>query len=92
MALHPDFPRTPYAVAKLEHRWTPAEEDRRSTAYEKLLPPLQPHTPEQPCGIVCKTMLDGELRLVGGFERYAPISFAAPVSGFTEYQSEPENA
>lgn len=40
MALHPDFPRSPYEIAAPRHRWIPAEEDRRSTAYEKLLPPL----------------------------------------------------
>ncbi len=40
MALHPDFPRSPYAVPDPDQRWFPAAEDLRSTAYEKLLPPL----------------------------------------------------
>jgi len=40
MALHPDFPRSPYAVLEPEQRWFPADEDLRETAYEKLLPPL----------------------------------------------------
>ncbi len=40
MALHPDFPRSPYAVLPPELRWFPAAEELRSTAYEKLLPPL----------------------------------------------------
>ena len=40
MALHPEFPRSPYAIPSPEHRWFPADEDRRTTAYEKLLPPL----------------------------------------------------
>lgn len=40
MALHPDFPRSPYAVPRPDHRWFPADEALRDTAYEKLLPPL----------------------------------------------------
>jgi type III restriction enzyme len=40
MALHPDFPRSPYAILPPDRRWFPAAEELRSTAYEKLLPPL----------------------------------------------------
>lgn len=40
MALHPEFPCSPYAILKPEMRWFPAAEELRSTAYEKLLPPL----------------------------------------------------
>lgn len=40
MALHPDFPRSPYEVLSPDLRWFPAAEELRSTAYEKLLPPL----------------------------------------------------
>ena len=40
MALHPNFPRSPYEVLPPELRWFPAAEELRSTAYEKLLPPL----------------------------------------------------
>lgn len=40
MALHPEFPESPYAVLKPDQRWFPADEALRSTAYEKLLPPL----------------------------------------------------
>jgi type III restriction enzyme len=40
MALHPDFPLSPYAVLDPDTRWFPAAEELRSTAYEKLLPPL----------------------------------------------------
>ncbi|CAN5207378.1 hypothetical protein BH24PSE2_BH24PSE2_01870 [soil metagenome] len=40
MALHPDFPESPYAALLPEQRWFPAAEELRSTAYEKLLPPL----------------------------------------------------
>jgi type III restriction enzyme len=39
MALYPEFPESPYEILKPGHRWFPAEE-LRSTAYEKLLPPL----------------------------------------------------
>lgn len=40
MSLHPDFPKSPYAIPHPQQRWFPADEDLRSTAYEKLLPPL----------------------------------------------------
>ncbi|MGB8378922.1 MAG: DEAD/DEAH box helicase family protein, partial [Rhodanobacteraceae bacterium] len=40
MALHPNFPRSPYAILDPEQRWFPAAEELRSIAYEKLLPPL----------------------------------------------------
>ncbi len=40
MALHPQFPASPYAPLIPEQRWFPAAEELRSTAYEKLLPPL----------------------------------------------------
>ena len=40
MGLHPDFPLSPYEVLPPETRWFPAAEELRSTAYEKLLPPL----------------------------------------------------
>ena len=40
MALHPDFPKSPYDALLPDQRWFPAAEEMRSTAYEKLLPPL----------------------------------------------------
>lgn len=40
MALHPQFPASPYAPLIPEQRWFPAAEEMRSTAYEKLMPPL----------------------------------------------------
>ena len=40
MALHPDFPSSPYGELVPEQRWFPAADELRSTAYEKLLPPL----------------------------------------------------
>jgi type III restriction enzyme len=40
MSLHPEFPTSPYAPLIPEQRWFPADEALRSTAYEKLLPPL----------------------------------------------------
>jgi type III restriction enzyme len=40
MALHPNFPKSPYAPLIPEQRWFPADEALRETAYEKLLPPL----------------------------------------------------
>lgn len=40
MALHPQLLKSPYAVLLPDYRWFPAAEELRSTAYEKLLPPL----------------------------------------------------
>lgn len=40
MALHPDFPESPYEILEPDTRWFPAAEELRATAYEKLLPPL----------------------------------------------------
>jgi type III restriction enzyme len=40
MALHPEFPKSPYETLEPANRWFPAAEELRSTAYEKLLPPL----------------------------------------------------
>ena len=40
MSLHSQFPTSPYAPLIPTQRWFPADEALRSTAYEKLLPPL----------------------------------------------------
>ena len=40
MALHPEFPKSPYSELFPDQRWFPAAEELRSTAYEKLMPPL----------------------------------------------------
>jgi type III restriction enzyme len=40
MALHPEFPTSPYAPLIPDQRWFPADEVMRDTAYEKLIPPL----------------------------------------------------
>jgi type III restriction enzyme len=40
MALHPNFPASPYAPLIPQERWFPADETMRATAYDKLLPPL----------------------------------------------------
>lgn len=40
MAIHRDFPTSPYAILNPEYRWFPADEALRETSYEKLLPPL----------------------------------------------------
>jgi len=40
MALHPEFPPSPYVPLIPEQRWFPADEALRANAYEKLLPPL----------------------------------------------------
>lgn len=40
MALHPKFPKSPYAILDPEIRWFPADEALRTQDYGKLLPPL----------------------------------------------------
>ena len=40
MSLHPQFPTSPYEPLIPAQRWFPADEALRSTAYDKLLPPL----------------------------------------------------
>ena len=40
MAIHPDFPSSPYAILSPDVRWFPADEALRESSYEKLLPPL----------------------------------------------------
>ncbi len=40
MALHKDFPKSPYEILDPDIRWFPADEALREQGYEKLLPPL----------------------------------------------------
>lgn len=40
MALHHNFPRSPYDILDPAVRWFPADENLREKGYEKLLPPL----------------------------------------------------
>ena len=40
MALHPQFPQSPYERLDPAHRWFPADETLRASSYDKLLPPL----------------------------------------------------
>ena len=40
MALHKDFPESPYAILDPSVRWFPADEALRDTTMDKLLPPL----------------------------------------------------
>jgi type III restriction enzyme len=40
MALHKDFPQSPYAILDPDIRWFPADEALRETSMEKLMPPL----------------------------------------------------
>ena len=42
MALHPDFPRSPYEVLDPSVRWFPADENLRDSTADKLMPPLVP--------------------------------------------------
>ncbi|MDY6969227.1 MAG: DEAD/DEAH box helicase family protein [Spirochaetota bacterium] len=40
MALHKDFPKSPYAILDPDLRWFPADESLREQGYDRLLPPL----------------------------------------------------
>ena len=42
MALHPDFPKSPYAILEPDLRWFPADETLRESTMDKLMPPLVP--------------------------------------------------
>ncbi len=42
MALHKDFPESPYAILDPAIRWFPADEALRETSMDKLMPPLVP--------------------------------------------------
>ena len=42
MALHPEFPTSPYAILDPAVRWFPADEALRESSSEKLMPPLVP--------------------------------------------------
>ena len=42
MALHPNFPESPYAILDPAIRWFPADESLRDTTMDKLMPPLVP--------------------------------------------------
>ena len=42
MALHPDFPESPYDIINPAIRWFPADESLRETSMDKLMPPLVP--------------------------------------------------
>ncbi len=47
MALHQDFPDSPYVILDPEIRWFPADEALRETSAEKLMPPLVPELRKQ---------------------------------------------
>ena len=42
MALHPNFPESPYAILDPGIRWFPADESLRETTMDRLMPPLVP--------------------------------------------------
>ncbi len=43
MALHPNFPESPHAILDPAIRWFPADEAKRETGMDKLMPPLVFH-------------------------------------------------
>src|SRR3989304_4394588 len=43
MALHPNFPESPYTILDPALRWFPADEALREARSEKLMPPPGPH-------------------------------------------------
>lgn len=42
MALHPNFPESPYAILDPVIRWFPANEALREAGMDRLMPPLVP--------------------------------------------------
>jgi type III restriction enzyme len=47
MALHPNFPESPYEVLEPSIRWFPADETLREVSADKLMPPLVPELRKQ---------------------------------------------
>ena len=47
MALHKDFPESPYTILDPAIRWFPADETLRESSSEKLMPPLVPQLPKE---------------------------------------------
>jgi type III restriction enzyme len=47
MAIHKDFPSSPFEVLDPKTRWFPADEAFRESSYEKLPPPLVHKVREQ---------------------------------------------
>lgn len=47
MALHKDFPESPYVILDPSIRWFPADETLRTSSFEKLMPPLVPELRKQ---------------------------------------------
>ena len=43
MALHSKFPQSPHAILNPDVRWFPADETRRETSMDKLMPPPRQH-------------------------------------------------
>jgi len=42
MAIHPNFPESPFAILDPAVRWFPADEALRESTSDKLMPPLVP--------------------------------------------------
>lgn len=89
MSLHPQFPKSPYAPLISEQRWFPADEALRSTAYEKLLPPLVAKVRKEVYAWRNKGYAGASrtsvVLLRHWFDWHAPKTFAAIVVSFTEY-------
>ena len=49
MALHSDFPASPYFILDPALRWFPAKEALRETSMQKLMPPLVGPSNAAPC-------------------------------------------
>jgi type III restriction enzyme len=47
MALHPNFPESPYTILDPAIRWFPADEALRGSTADKLMPPLVPQLRKQ---------------------------------------------
>ena len=89
MALHPNFPTSPYAPLLPEQRWFPADEALRST---ELDVPQKLARLKQWCADATAAEENGQQYDFvfvdqNGFEKHAPKNFAALAASFTEYKS-----
>jgi hypothetical protein len=77
MALHPNFPESPYAIVDPAIRWFPADEALRETSMDKLMPPFLKyrHTFHSPWNFVYNVNRTVLLTIrVPGFRRQHPDS------------------
>ena len=78
MALHKDFPESPYAILDPAIRWFPADEALRESSAEKLMPPLVPQLRRK----VKEWRDSGYVGAAGAKAAFGPTKPGPPSAGF----------